>query len=124
MGREFLEQPTITKIGIVIVALGFLFNIAMTVLKGRKTTVSLVLLIGLTGLALLFLFSFYNPHNLVLDKMFWWYVVHLWVEGVWELILGAILAFVLIKTTGVDREIMIAEGVAVVSGGINNPTAL
>jgi nitric oxide reductase subunit B len=33
-------------------------------------------------------------------------VVHLWVEGVWELILGAILAFVLIKVTGVDREII------------------
>ena len=50
MGREFLEQPTITKIGIVIVALGLLFNIAMTVLKGRKTTITLVLLLGLTGL--------------------------------------------------------------------------
>ena len=42
MGREFLEQPTITKIGIVIVALGFLFNIGMTVLKGRKTVISSV----------------------------------------------------------------------------------
>ena len=41
MGREFLEQPTITKMGIVVVALGFLFNIGMTVLKGRKTTVSI-----------------------------------------------------------------------------------
>ena len=30
MGREFLEQPTITKIGIVVVALAFLFNIGMT----------------------------------------------------------------------------------------------
>ncbi len=106
MGREFLEQPTITKIGIVIVALGFLFNIGMTVLKGKKTVVSLVLLMGLTGLAVFFLFSFYNPTNLVLDKYFWWWVVHLWVEGVWELILGAILAFVLIKVTGVDREII------------------
>ena len=38
MGREFLEQPTITKIGIVVVALGFLYNIGMTLLKGRKTT--------------------------------------------------------------------------------------
>ncbi len=106
MGREFLEQPTITKIGIVIVALGFLYNITMTVLKGRKTVVSMVLLIGLWGLALFFLFSFYNPTNLVLDKFFWWWVVHLWVEGVWELILGAILAFVLIKVTGVDREVI------------------
>lgn len=106
MGREFLEQPTITKIGIVVVVLGFLFNIGMTILKGRKTSINLVLLIGLVGLAVFFLFSFYNPENLVLDKFFWWWVVHLWVEGVWELIMGAILAFVLIKVTGVDREVI------------------
>ena len=106
MGREFLEQPTITKIGIVIVALAFIFNIGMTVLKGRKTVITLVLLLGLVGLAVFFLFSFYNPDNLVKDKYFWWFVVHLWVEGVWELILGSILAFVLIKTTGVDREVI------------------
>ena len=106
MGREFLEMPTITKVGVVIVALGFLFNIGMTVLKGRKTVVNLVLLTGLLGLALMFLFSFYNPENIALDKYFWWYVVHLWVEGVWELIMASILAYVLIKVTGVDREII------------------
>ena len=106
MGREFLEQPTITKVGIVVVALAFLFNVGMTILKGRKTVVSLVLLIGLVGLAVLFLFSFYNPDNLVKDKYYWWWVVHLWVEGVWELILGSILAFILIKVTGVDREVI------------------
>ena len=106
MGREFLEQPTITKIGIVIVVLGFLFNVGMTMLKGRKTVVTLVLMTGLLGLALLFLFAFYLPDNIVRDKVYWWFVVHLWVEGVWELILGGILAFVLIKVTGVDREII------------------
>ena len=106
MGREFLEQPTITKLGIVVVALGFLYNIGMTVLKGRKTVISLVMLIGLVGLAVFFLFAFYNPVNIVLDKFFWWWTVHLWVEGVWELILGSILAFVLIKVTGVDREVI------------------
>ena len=104
MGREFLEQPTITKIGIVIVALAFIFNIGMTVIKGRKTVITMILLTGLLGLAVFFLFAFYLPNSLVLDKFFWWFVVHLWVEGVWELILGAILAFVLIKVTGVDRE--------------------
>jgi nitric oxide reductase subunit B len=36
MGREFLEQPTITKVGIVIVALAFLYNIGMTILKGPQ----------------------------------------------------------------------------------------
>lgn len=106
MGREFLEQPTIIKVGIVVVALGFLFNIGMTILKGRKTTINLVLLVGLVGLAVFFLFSFYNPTNLVHDKYFWWWTVHLWVEGVWELILGSLLAYVLIKTTGVDREVI------------------
>ncbi len=106
MGREFLEQPTITKIGIVIVCLGFIYNIGMTILKGRKTVINMVLITGLIGLAVFFLFSFYNPGNLVLDKFFWWWVVHLWVEGVWELILGAILAFTLIKVTGVDREVI------------------
>ena len=106
MGREFLEQPLPTKLGIVVVALAFLFNITMTVLKGKKTSISLVLLIGLWGLAVFFLFSFYNPVNVVLDKFFWWWTVHLWVEGVWELILGSFLAFVLIKTTGVDREVI------------------
>ena len=106
MGREFLEQPTITKIGIVVVALGFLFNLGMTVLKGRKTAINMVLMTGLIGLAVFFLFAFYNPTNLALDKYFWWFVVHLWVEGVWELIMGAILAYVLIKVTGVDREVI------------------
>jgi len=106
MGREFLEQPLPTKLGIVVVALAFLFNITMTVLKGKKTAISIVLLIGLWGLAVFFLFSFYNPVNVVLDKFFWWWTVHLWVEGVWELILGSFLAFVLIKTTGVDREVI------------------
>ena len=121
MGREFLEQPTITKIGIVIVALAFLFNIGMTILTGRKTVITLVLLTGLTGLAVFFLFSFYNPDNLVMDKYFWWWVVHLWVEGVWELIMASILAYVLIKVTGVDREMVekwlyIIVAMALISG--------
>ncbi|MGL1833017.1 cbb3-type cytochrome c oxidase subunit I [Rhodocyclaceae bacterium SMB388] len=106
MGREFLEQPLLTKIGIVVVALAFLFNISMTMLKGRKTVINIVLLLGLWGLAIFFLFAFYNPSNLVLDKFYWWWVVHLWVEGVWELIMAALLAFVLIKVTGVDREVI------------------
>lgn len=104
MGREFLEQPTITKVGIVFVVLSYILNTTMTVIKGRKTTISVLLLTGLFGLAFFFLFAFYVPNNLVMDKFFWWFVVHLWVEATWELILGALLAFVLIKTTGVDRE--------------------
>ncbi|MFA7430573.1 MAG: cbb3-type cytochrome c oxidase subunit I [Rhodospirillaceae bacterium] len=105
-GREFLEQPTWIKAAIVVVALIFLFNGTMTLLKGRKTVIANVLMLGLWFMALFFLFAFYNPTNLVLDKMYWWWVVHLWVEGVWELIMASILAFLLIKMTGVDREVV------------------
>ncbi|MGO1119972.1 cbb3-type cytochrome c oxidase subunit I [Rhodovibrionaceae bacterium A322] len=105
-GREFLEQPLWVKLGIVVAALMFLFNISMTVLKGRKTAITNILLLGLWGLAIFFLFSLYNPTNLSLDKMYWWYVVHLWVEGVWELIMASILAYLMLKLTGVDREVI------------------
>lgn len=105
-GREFLEQPLWVKIGIVVAALIFLYNLTMTILAGRKTAISNILLLGLWGLALCFLFAFYNPGNLALDKQYWWFVVHLWVEGTWELIMAAILAFLMLKLTGVDREIV------------------
>jgi nitric oxide reductase subunit B len=105
-GREFLEQPLWVKLGIVVAALIFLYNISMTVLKGRKTAISNVLLLGLWGIAIFFLFALYNPSNLTVDKMFWWYVVHIWVEGVWELVMAAILAYLMLKLTGVDREVV------------------
>ena len=105
-GREFLEQPRWVKIGIVVAALIFLWNCSMTILKGRKTVITSIYMIGMWGLALLFLFAFYNPTNLALDKQAWWNVVHLWVEGVWELIMASILGFLMLKLTGVDREVV------------------
>ena len=120
-GREFLEQPFAIKVGIVVVCLIFLFNVTMTALKGRKTTVTNILLFGLWGVAIFFLFAFYNPANLAVDKMYWWYVVHLWVEGVWELIMASVLAFLMIKLTGIDREVVekwlyVIVGLALFSG--------
>jgi nitric oxide reductase subunit B len=105
MGREFLEQPLLTKIGIVVVALAFLFNITMTMLKGRKTSISHRAAdrsVGPGGLLPVLVLQPAQPRArqvLVVGR-------HLWVEGVWELILGALLAFVLIKVTGVDREVI------------------
>ena len=105
-GREFLEQPLWVKLGIIVAALIFLFNVSITVLSGRKTAITNVLLLGLWGIAVFFLFALYNPANLVLDKMYWWWVVHLWVEGVWELVMASVLAFIMLKMTGVDREVI------------------
>ncbi|SNR73118.1 cbb3-type cytochrome c oxidase subunit I [Puniceibacterium sediminis] len=105
-GREFLEQPLWVKLGILVAALIFLFNISMTVLAGKKTAITNVLLTGLWLLSLLWVFAFINPENLSLDKMYWWFVVHLWVEATWELVMASVLAFLLLKMTGVDREVV------------------
>jgi len=105
-GREFLEQPFLIKVAIVVVVLMFIFNMIMTMIKGRRrTSISIVLLIGFLGLAVFYLFAFYKPDNMTVDKYYWWFVVHLWVEGVWELIMAAFLSFLLIKLTGIDREV-------------------
>ena len=105
-GRPILEIPTPGDVVVVIGALMFLFNVGMTVLKGRKTAVTGMLLGGLVFLALLYLFGMPFYRNLTLDWYYWWWVVHLWVEGAWELVTAAILAFVLIKITGVDRKVV------------------
>ena len=86
MGREFLSNHCPPRAGIVVVALGFLQH-QHDGARGRKTAISLVLLLGLWGWRF-FLFSFVNPHNLVRDKMYWWFVVHLWGRA-WELILAS-----------------------------------
>ncbi|PVH28799.1 cbb3-type cytochrome c oxidase subunit I [Pararhodobacter oceanensis] len=105
-GREFLEQPLWVKFGILVAAVMFLLNISMTVLSGRKTAITGVLLTGLWLLSLLWIFAIINPDNLSLDKLYWWFVVHLWVEATWELVMASILAFLLLKLTGVDREVI------------------
>jgi len=106
-GRKFLEIPRPLDYLVVVNVLAFLFNILMTLFKGkRQTTTSLVLTMGLLFSALLYLPGMIWFDSQTLDSFYRWYVVHLWVEGVWELIMGGILAFLLIKITGVDREVI------------------
>ncbi len=106
-GRKFLEIPRPLDFLVVINVLTFLGIIVMTLYKGKKrTTTSLVLTMGLVFAALLYLPGMITFDNQTMDSFFRWWVVHLWVEGVWELIMGGILAFLLIKITGVDREVI------------------
>jgi nitric oxide reductase subunit B len=106
-GRKFLEIPHELDFLVAIDVVLFLVILLMTILKGKKkSTTSLVLFGGLTGAALLYLPGMIKFDSQVLDSFFRWWVVHLWVEGVWELIMGGILAFLLIKLTGVDREVI------------------
>lgn len=106
-GRKFLEIPRELDFLVVANVLLFLGIILATLFKGkRQTTTALVLTMGLVFAALLYLPGMIWFDSQVTDSFFRWWVVHLWVEGVWELIMGGILAFLLIKLTGVDREVI------------------
>ena len=106
-GRKFLEIPRPLDYLVVINVLTFLGIILVTLFKGKKqSTTAMVLTMGLVFAALLYLPGMIWFDSQAMDSFFRWWVVHLWVEGVWELIMGGILAFLLIKLTGVDREVI------------------
>ena len=106
-GRKFLEIPRPLDYLVVIDVLMFIYNIGITIWRGKRfTTTSIVLFFGLLCAALLYLPGMIPTNNQTIDSYWRWWVVHLWVEGVWELIMGAILSYLLIKLTGVDREVI------------------
>ena len=106
-GNKLLEQPWPLKLVIVVVMLMFLYNIAMTIRKaGRWTTTEGVLVAGLALAALLYLPSLLVFHNYTVSIFYRWWTIHLWVEGVWEMVQAGLLAYLLIRLSGVDREVM------------------
>ncbi len=121
-GRKFLEIPRPLDYLVVVNVLLFLANIGWTIWNGKRfTTTSIVLYMGLLCAALLYLPGMITFENQTADSFYRWWVVHLWVEGVWELIMGGILCYLLIKLTGVDREVVekwlyIIVGLTFISG--------
>ena len=106
-GRKFLEIPRPLDYLVVADVLLFIYIVGRTALSApRFTTTGSVLLLGLTAAALLYLPGMITFKSQVMDSYFRWWVVHLWVEGVWELIMGGMLSYLLIKLTGVDRELI------------------
>ena len=106
-GNKLLEQPFPLKIVIVAVMLMFLYNLGMTIRAGgRLTTTEGVLVAGLASTALLYLPALLEWDNYTLSIFYRWWTVHLWVEGVWEMIQGGLLAYLLIRLSGADREVL------------------
>jgi nitric oxide reductase subunit B len=106
-GRKFLEIPRPLDYLVVADVLLFLYLTGMTMYRGkRRTTTAMVLYFGLFSMALLYLPGMIDTTHQTHDAIWRWWVVHLWVEGVWELIMGGILAFLLLKLSGVDREVV------------------
>ncbi len=106
-GNKLLEQPLPHKLVIVVVMLMVLYNVGMTIRKsGRFTTTEGVLLLGIGSAALLYLPALLEYENYVVSIFYRWWTIHLWVEGVWEMIQGGFLAYLLIRLSGADREVM------------------
>ncbi len=106
-GKPLLEIPTTLDFLVVIGALMFLANVGFTMIRANRwTAVQGSLLGGLVFLAVMYLFGMPFYRNLAEDWYYWWWVIHLWVEGAWELIAAAMTAFILIKLTGVERGVV------------------
>ena len=105
-GREYIEAPRWADIGIVVVVLIFYANVFLTFMKGRKTGIMTVMVANLLALAGLYLAGMFFTDNITMDQYWWWWVIHLWVEATWEVFVGTIAAFMLIKLIGAKREIV------------------
>jgi nitric oxide reductase subunit B len=106
-GKPLLEIPVPLDLVIVVAALMFVANVLFTVLGSKqKSMIQWMLTGGVTFLAGLYLFGipFYKSINA--DYYYWWWVIHLWVEGAWELITASIIAFVILQVTGVERSVV------------------
>lgn len=105
-GREYIEAPRWADIGIVVVVLVFLANVYLTAIKGERTGIMTVIMADLMALAGLYLAGMFFTDNISMDQYWWWWVIHLWVEATWEVFVGALAAWGLIKIIGAKRQIV------------------
>ena len=103
-GKPFTEAPMPFPLLIALGVVLFLVNIFVTLFRaGRWNAITFTLAFGMVGLTLLYLFDLPFYRNLTVDYYWWWWIIHLWVEGTWEIIASAIMAFLLVKLTDADR---------------------
>ena len=95
-GRKYVEAPRWAATGVVIVMLVFAYNVIGTAIRAKKMTgIMAVLIIDLVPLIILYLNAFAAYRNMSEDLYWWWWLVHLWVEGTWEVLIGCIMALAL-----------------------------
>ena len=105
-GREYIEAPRWADIGIVVVILIFYANVFMSYIKGKQTGIMTVMVANLMALAGLYLTGMWFTDNISMDQFWWWWVIHLWVEATWEVFVGTLAAYALIKIISAKREIV------------------
>jgi len=106
-GREYIEAPRWADIGIVVVVLIFYYNVFFTFIKSnQRTGIMTVMVANLLALAGLYLAGMVYTDNISMDQYWWWWVIHLWVEATWEVFVGTLAAYALIKIIDAKREIV------------------
>jgi len=105
-GREYIEAPRWADIGIVVVVLTFYANVFLTYMKGERTGIMTVMVANLMALAGLYLAGMFFTDNISMDQFWWWWVIHLWVEATWEVFVGTLAAYALIRIIGAKREVV------------------
>ncbi len=105
-GREYIEAPRWADIGIVVVVLGFVFNVYATAIKGKRTGIMTVMMADLLALAGIYLCGMFYTDNISVDQFWWWWVIHLWVEATWEVYVATLVAWSLIQILGAKRQVV------------------
>ena len=106
-GRKYVEAPRWAALGIVAVVLTFVYNVTATAWQARKMTGILwVLILDLIPLSVLYLDAFPQITNMSQDLYWWWWLVHMWVEGTWEVLIGCLMAWSLMEIMGTSRRIV------------------
>lgn len=125
-GREYLEAGRITQIALLAAFATVTYVVLRTFPPVREwNEIHWGLGIGVTALAVVWVFGMFYIPRLDLSEYFRWFVVHYWVEGVWEVIHISLVGFLLVLLFKVDVKSVgfaVFWGVALVwlSGLIGN----
>lgn len=125
-GREYLEGGRITQLALLAAFATVAYVVLRTFPPFREwNEVHWGLGIGVVALTVVWIFGMFYIGRLDLSEYFRWFVVHYWVEGVWEVIHISLVGFLLVLLFKVDVKSVgfaVFWGVALVwlSGLIGN----
>jgi nitric oxide reductase subunit B len=106
-GRKYVEAPRWAALGVTVVITVFANNVLGTAYAAHNITgITAVLMIDLVPLLALYLIAFPSISNMSVDLFCWWWLVHLWVEATWEVLIACIMAFALMQLLATSRRIV------------------
>lgn len=102
-GREYLEAGRITQVAILAAFAAIAYVVLRTFPPVREwNEIHWGLGIGVVALTVVWVFGMFYIARLDLSEYFRWFVVHYWVEGVWEVIHISLVGFLLVLLFKVD----------------------